>query len=67
MDKWSYSSEKISTLNLKGRAEQQEVFHIFNAVVHWAHRVYGIPEVMLEFLTIQFTETDPLGKIRYGS
>ena len=37
---------------------------IFNAVVQWAHRVYGIPEIMLEFVKIQFTETDPyLGKI----
>ena len=65
LDKWSYSSEKISTLNLKGRAEQQNVLRISNAVVHWAHRVYGIPEIMLEFVKIQFTETDSyLGKIR---
>ena len=27
--------------------------------------VYGIPEIMLEFVKIHFTETDPyLGKIR---
>ena len=28
LDKWSYSSEKISALNLKDRAEQQEVLRI---------------------------------------
>ena len=35
------------------------MFRIFNAVVHWAHRLYAIPEIMLEFVTIEFTETDP--------
>ena len=40
------------------------MLRIFNAVVHWAHRVYGIPEIMLEFVKIQFTETYPY-KIRY--
>ena len=40
------------------------MFRIFISVVYWAHRVYGIPEVMLEFVKILFTETDPyLGKI----
>ena len=64
LDKWLYSREKISTLNLKGSAEQQEVLRIFNSVVRRANRVYGIPEVMLELVTIQFTETDiSLGKI----
>ena len=41
------------------------MLRIFNAVVHWTHSVCGIPEVMIEFVKIQFTETDPyLGKIR---
>ena len=35
-----------------------------NAIACWAHRVYGIPKIMLEFVEIQFAETNPeLSKI----
>ena len=52
-------ARRFLTLNLKGRAEQQEVFRIFNSVVYWAHRFRVSLLVMLEFVAIQFTETDP--------
>ena len=35
------------------------MFHILNTIVRRAHRIYGIPNVVLEFLKIQFTETNP--------
>ena len=41
----------------QGRATRSVPY--FNSVIHWEHRVYGIPEFMLQFVTIQFTETDP--------
>ena len=34
-------------------AEQQKVLRILNAIAGWAHWVYCIPRIMLEFVEIQ--------------
>ena len=44
-------SEKISTFNLEGGAEQQEVFHSLNTIISRAHWIYGISKIVLEFMT----------------
>ena len=55
---------KDPDVELQIRAEQQKVLRILNAIACWAHRVYCIPKIMLEFVEIQFAETNPeLGKI----
>ena len=53
------SSEKISTWYCKGRANQQKVFRILNTIIRRAHRIYGIPKGVLEFVKVQFPETNP--------
>ena len=40
------------------RAEQQEVFRIFNAILFWTHWVCGISKIVFKFLIIELTETD---------
>ena len=46
-------------LQRKGRTKQQKVFRILNAIARRAHRINGILKVVLEFVKIQFTETNP--------
>ena len=37
---------------IKARAEQQEVFRIFNAIICWTHQVCGISKIVVEFVII---------------
>ena len=37
---------------IKGRAEQQGVFRIFNVIICWAHQVCGISKIVAEFVII---------------
>ena len=43
---------------IKARAEQQEVFRIFNAIICWTHRVGGISKIVVESVIIWLAETD---------
>ena len=47
------------SLQMKRRAEQQAVFSIINAIIQRAHWILCIPEIVLEFMQVQFTETNP--------
>ena len=41
------------------------MLRILNAIACWAHWVYGIPEIMLQFVKIQLAGTNPqLSKIK---
>ena len=37
---------------IKTRAEQQEVFRIFNAIICWTHGVGGNSKIVFEFVII---------------
>ena len=37
---------------IKIRAEQQEVFRIFNAIICWTHGVCGISKIVFKFVII---------------
>ena len=37
---------------IKARAEQQEVFNIFNAIIHWTHWVCGISKIVFKFVIV---------------
>ena len=43
---------------LQGRAKQQKVLRILDTIVRRAHWVYAIHSIMLEFVKIQFAETN---------
>ena len=51
------SSEKISTLDLKGGAKQQEVLRILDTVIRRAHWVDGIPKIVLELVEVQLEDS----------
>ena len=34
------------------KANQQKVLHVLNTVICWAHLIYGVPEIVVEFVKI---------------
>ena len=44
------SSEEVPSIYIKARAEQQEVFRIFNAIIHSTHWVRGISKIIFKFV-----------------
>ena len=55
-------AETPARRSLRGTAREgqsNKVFRILNTIVRRAHRIYGILKVVLEFVKIQFTETNP--------
>jgi len=50
--------------SLKGVAEQKKVFRSLNTIIDRTHWVYGIPQMVLEFMELQFTKLySELGQI----
>ena len=46
----------IQVITMKGKHQQKDVFNAVVGLARWIHR---ITEILLEFVKVQFTETDP--------
>ena len=54
-----HTSEEVSSMYFKVRAEKQEVVRIFNVIICWTHRIYGVSKIVPEFILVKLTETNP--------